>query len=170
MSSKFEVSQQPGGTHFFLAQLAGTWIGTSRTWFEPDQLADESPISGTIRSVLGGRFLLHEYEGVLCGQRVEGIALHGYDLAEERFLTAWVDSCHNGSTIMLSAGERGAWPGPASVLGSYPDGQGGPRWGWRTTVDLPEPDRLLITHYNITPDGSESKAVEWDYRRAGQAA
>jgi hypothetical protein len=48
-----------------------------------------------------------------------------------------------------------------SVLGHY----GVPPWGWRTQVEFPSPDRLLITHFNITPQGGESKAVEIDYRR-----
>lgn len=167
MPSKFETSQEPAGAHYFLAQLAGQWAGTSRTWFEPDKLGDEAPISGTIRLVLDGRFALHEYASRMQGAPLAGLALHGYDLAEGRFLTAWADSFHNGTTIMFSQGEPGAWPGACSALGSYPDGQGGPRWGWRTAIEQPAPDRLLIVHFNVTPDGDESKAVEWDYQRAG---
>jgi hypothetical protein len=163
--SKFEASQQPGGAHYFLAQLAGDWQGTARTWFEPDQLADVSPVQGQFRVALGGRLAVHEYTGLIEGQPFSGIALHGFDLAENRFVTAWADSCHNGTAIMFSEGERGQWPGTASVLGSYPDGQGGPRWGWRTTLELPEPDHLLVRHYNITPAGEEALGVEFDYRR-----
>jgi hypothetical protein len=45
----------------------------------------------------------------------------------------------------------------------------GPPWGWRTEIAQPEPDRLVITHYNITPDGQEAMAIETDYRRIRQA-
>ena len=34
-----------------LAGLVGEWEGTVRTWFEPGQLADESPIRARIRSL-----------------------------------------------------------------------------------------------------------------------
>lgn len=163
---KFEDSLQPGGAHHFLARLAGEWAGLSRLWFESDKLADESPVAGSIRLVLGGRFALHEYENTIDQRRVEGIALLGYDLAEQRYVCSWADSFHNGTAIMHSAGVADGAASGCNVLGSYPDGQGGPRWGWRTTLELPEPERLLLRHYNITPQGEEALAVEFDYRRA----
>jgi hypothetical protein len=167
--SKLEQSKQPGGAHAFLASLEGEWEGMARTWFDAGQEAesDISPVKGSFRSILGGRFAMHEYTGTLMGEPLEGVAIHGYDLGEDRFVTAWVDSAHNGSAIMLSEGERGAWPGTSSVLGSYADYStaGHPRWGWRTEITLPEPDRLLVTHYNISPDGEEYTGVEFDYRR-----
>lgn len=46
--SKFEVSKE-AGEHYRLSLLAGNWAGTTRTWFEADVLADESPASGTIK-------------------------------------------------------------------------------------------------------------------------
>ena len=66
------------GPHALLARAVGSWRGTLRTWFEPDVLADESPISGEIRSVLGGRFVAHEYSYELQGAQYEGLALHGF--------------------------------------------------------------------------------------------
>ena len=165
MATKFETSQAPGGAHHFLAQLIGEWAGTARTWFEPNDLGDESPVQGTIRLALNGRVAVHEYTSSIGDDAFSGIALHAYDLAENRFLTAWADSFHNGTTIMFSEGQVGGWPGSCSVLGSYPDGQGGPRWGWRTELTLPEPDHLMLRHYNIPPGGDEAVAVEFDYRR-----
>jgi hypothetical protein len=76
----------------FLAKLAGDWEGAARTYFEPGVLADESPIAGSTRPVLGGRFMLHEYESSLQGEALQGVALYGYDVAQETLVTAWVDS------------------------------------------------------------------------------
>ena len=74
------------GPHALLAKMVGTWEGTARTWFEPEQLADTSPVKGSVRLVLDGRFAIHEYEGSLQGHVMKGVALHGYALREERAL------------------------------------------------------------------------------------
>lgn len=167
MSEALEQSKVEG-PHALLGRMAGDWSGTARTWFEPGVLADTSPVRGSIRLVLDGAFALHEYEGTLCDNAMKGVALHGFDLHAQRFETAWVDSCHNATRVMVSQGDPGAAGsgGVASVLGSYPAGDG-PDWGWRTEVDVSgAPERLVIRHYNRTPQGEEALGVEFDYTRA----
>lgn len=166
MGEALDRSKQDG-PHALLARMAGDWEGTARTWFEPDKLADTSLVKGTIRAVLDGMFVVHEYVGTLTGHDMKGVALHGYALAEKRFETAWVDSCHNGTRIMVSLGETSAWAGGrvASVLGSYAAPEG-PPWGWRTEMELSDDaSALFIRHFNITPDGDESIGVEFAYTR-----
>ncbi len=159
----FETSRNHGGRHYALARLAGTWQGRSRVWLEPDKLADESNIFGTIRVVLGGRFVIHEYRTEFGGESQQGIAIIGYHLDRQRFESAWIDSFHTGTSIMMSAGVDGG--ASTAVLGHYGDGKGGPDWGWRTTLDHVDEDHLLITAWNITPEGDEAKALEVSYAR-----
>lgn len=169
MADALEQSKQDG-PHALLARMVGKWQGTARTWFEPGKLGDEAPIKGETRLVLGGRFLMHEYEGGMTAGDMRGVAIHGYDLTAQRWETAWVDSAHNGTRIMLSVGESGGDAGKPMVLGSY-QAPPGPDWGWRTTLELRGPDQLVITHYNIAPnegpykDVGEYTGVEIDYRR-----
>lgn len=159
----FEASLR-SGRHAALAAMAGQWQGTTRVWFEPDKPpAMEVAQQGTLRSVLGGRFLLHEYGYGQGDEAGEGIALYGMHLDEQSCESAWVDSFHTGSAIMFSTAkfEDTGY----SVLGSYGDGQGGPRWGWRTAIKQPSTDELVITMYNIKPGEEQSEAVETQYIR-----
>lgn len=143
--------------HHFLANLAGHWQGTSKLWFEPDKLAGETPIAGTIQIVLDGRFALFLYQSAIEGEAQHGMFTFGYNTTLERYEASWLDSFHNNTAIMFCEGnakEHGFF-----VLGSYPDPTGGPDWGWRTEVEL-RGEELVITAFNIMPDGMESKATE----------
>ena len=162
---KFEDSLA-NGPHALLARLAGNWKGTCKTWFEPGKLADTQPISGRMRRLLGGRFVKHTYKSQLMGQTMRGHALLGFDLGRGKFIVSWADSCHNGTNIMNSVEDREPERNAFSVLGSYPDGQGGPDWGWRTEFRVDGNDKLLVRHFNIPPGMGEALAVEIRYTLA----
>ncbi len=154
----FEESMQPGGRHHALGQLVGSWHGTTRVWFEPDKVADEAPIRGTIRAVLGGRFVQHEYETTFMGEPQHGLALYGWHIERKCHEAAWIDSAHTGTQLMFCEGSKEDLR--LAVLGHYGGHDDGAPWGWRTEIVLDGDDRLVITAFNISPQGDESRAVE----------
>ncbi len=163
-SIEYDQSRK-SGPHSFLRALVGQWEGHTRTWFDPEILADEFISKGSSRPIFEGRFVLFEYQSGVLGEPLEGSMIIGCNLQTNRFEVAWVDTFHMGTGIMFSTGVVSSQA--IAVLGAYPDPTGGPDWGWRTDFIIPGRDQLTIIAYNITPGGQEFKAIETTYRRVG---
>ncbi|RYY97321.1 MAG: DUF1579 domain-containing protein [Chitinophagaceae bacterium] len=164
MSSRLDTSKA-SGPHAQLNKMAGTWEGTSRVWFDPAKVEDESPVRGTMRALMNGKYIIHEYETAFGGKPVSGMALYAYNLDTQKFQSAWIDSFHSGTFILFSEGNKG--DAAMNVLGSYayvtPETE--QHWGWRTEFAFQGDDELVITAYNVSPEGDEQKATEFAYRR-----
>lgn len=153
-----------------LAFLAGDWQGVCQTSFEEGVVTDESPWSGSISLKPSAKFAVHEYSGSLGGKPFSGVMTLAYNVLRSRWELAWTDSFHTQGAIMFATG--GAWEAGSNSLTvncSYPDGQGGPEWGWRTVVALETPNRLSIRQCNSLPDGTPAGGVFTAYDRAGDA-
>jgi hypothetical protein len=66
---------------------------------------------------------------------------------------------------MFSQGDKGE--ANFNVLGGYayvtPEIE--QHWGWRTHIEMLSDSEIMITAFNISPEGQESKATETIYRK-----
>ncbi len=159
----FEPPKSTDSPHQLFTRLVGAWAGKTRTWREPDGVPSEAGTQGSLQLILDGRFVLYLYQSSMDGEPQHGLFTFGYNTMLNRFEAAWVDSFHNNTAIMFCTGQE--TENGFSVLGSYPDPNGGPDWTWRTEVALLDRDHLAIIAYNISPDGQEARAVETQLAR-----
>ena len=160
--SKFEISKE-SGPHLKLASLVGNWSGNTLTWFEKDVLADDSPMEAKITLIMDGRFLNYEYSGVLNEKPYEGKMLWSYDLGNAKCQCSWVDTFHMGTAIMHSEGTENK--NGFIVAGQYGWIGIGEPWGWRTELEIINPNQFILRAFNISPEGEEAKATETIYHR-----
>ena len=145
-------------------RLLGEWTGTSHLWLSPPpnpSLPSESRMS--VKSKANGKFLALTYSWSYEGVEQKGLLLVGNANKAETASAAWVDSWHQGSSVMQCKGQVNE-SGVISLLGSYP-APPNPDWGWRFTITPTAQNQLRITMHNISPAGTEELAVQADYTR-----
>jgi hypothetical protein len=159
----YEAAATPGPNHAFLAKMAGRWKTTVKMWMVPGEPEVTEGVSEN-KMILGGRFLLQEFEGTAMGKPFKGMGLTGFDNVAMTFTSVWVDNM--GTGMMTGTGQLDAAGKVLSSVDVFNDPTaGGPKES-RSTLALKDDGSVVMEMYDRMPDGKEVKVLEITYTRA----
>ena len=98
------AKNQPNEHHAHLAESIGDWKVAGKFWMEPGQPPMETEGTSKITSILGGRYVQHEYDSSFMGSPFQGVGIDGYDTVKQAYVSIWVDSMSTG--VMVMEGQR----------------------------------------------------------------
>lgn len=142
--------------------LIGTWKGTKKLYFKPEDAPYESESTLVVTSLANGAFLQLTYTWRYKDTEHEGVLLVCTKGVSQSATAAWGDSFHQSGCLMHLKGQMDGEG--VDVTGAYA-APPGPDWGWRIVLEAAGADRLSLTMYNIWPEGQEDLAVKIPFYR-----
>jgi hypothetical protein len=108
----------PGPQHQMLANHAGSWKVEGKMWMTPD--AEEAPMTATAttQSLLGGRYIVEDYQSDFMGAPFVGRLMRGYDNVSGKFWSVWVDYMSTGHYVAHGTETS---PGHVELIGTAAD-------------------------------------------------
>jgi hypothetical protein len=153
----------PGPEHKRLDDLAGTFTYTMKAWMEPGQPPNESTGTSESKWILGGRYLSQDVTGNFAGMPFYGHGLIGYDNAQKKYISVWVDSF--GTGVSHGVGTADAGGKVITYFREDFDPFAGQRVKSKDVVRIVDKDHHEMDMFKILPDGKELKVMELRYTR-----
>jgi hypothetical protein len=165
MQAMMEVYRKlaiPGAPHKVLASLAGSWTTRTKGWMNPDEPPMESTGVCEQKMLLGGRYLLQEYNSEMMGSPFTGYNLVGYDNHTGKYASIWIDSMSTG--LYYFEGTGSADGRTITQECSYDDPVRGPML-WRSVTTIVDDNTMEYTMYTTPKGGKEEKMMEMTVTR-----
>ncbi len=123
MLEMMKEAAAPTDEHKMLKSMAGTWKCECEHMMPTGQ-SEKTEGKSTIRTVMGGRYIVENFEGEFMGQPMKGMGLVGYDKNLGKFVGTWIDNFNTGimsyqgsydpaTKTMVSMGEATCPMGPS---------------------------------------------------------
>jgi hypothetical protein len=153
---------QPGPQHAEFALQEGIWKTSMKAYMEPGMPPMVVDGESTMKTIMGGRYLVEEFVSDFMGMPFEGMLLQGYDNLSQEYWSIWIDSTSTG--YMASRGQKGA-DGSLVLNGTMKDLRTPEGRPVRSVVTQINEDAVHFEMFDTAPDGTEIKVMEIDYTR-----
>ncbi len=155
---------EPGPHHEHMAKLVGDWKATAKFWMQPGAPPMESPGTMKISLIMGGRYMVSDYDSSFMGQPFKGMALDGYDNMRKMHVGTWVDTMSTG--IMSYEGHCSDDHKVLTTYSEVDDPMSGQKVKLRNVTTEIDDDHFTYESFAENPQGEgEMKVMEIAYER-----
>ena len=112
--------------------------------------------------IMNGLYQRSTHSGEMMGMPFMGEAITGYDNAQKKFLSTWIDNF--GSSIMFMEGSYDKTTDTLTTTGNMMDPASGKEIEVRQVLTKVSEDKHTFEMY-MTMDGNETKTMEITYKR-----
>ena len=165
MMEAFQKAGTPGAEHKKLADMAGAYDLTIKSYHTPGAEPATEGGTATRRMILGNRVLVEEVTSQMMGAPFNGQGLHGFDNVTGKYWATWNDSMSTG--LMVSEGTCDANLA-CTYTGSYHDPVTKKPQTSRMTSKWTDKTTEVFEMFGPGPDGKEMKMMEITYKKRAQ--
>lgn len=163
MMEAWQAAATPGEQHAALAEDAGTWKTTTKSWWQDPQGEPEvSTGTAEMEMILGGRVLVERQSGTHMGRPFTGHSMVGYDNVTGRYWSTWVDT--HSTALYTSTGRYDAEEDAIVWHMDYTDPMGNEH-NAKMITRRDGDDRRTFSWYEQGSDGETHKFMEIVYER-----
>jgi hypothetical protein len=148
----------PGEHHEHLAMLVGDWTYTAKMW--TPGAPEPMEMNGTMSAekMLGGRFVEETWKGEFLGMPFLGIAVDGYDKAEQTYTSTWRDNF--GTYTLHYTGSCEKDGKIRTTTGTFKDPMSGEMVTDEGKVTFRDDGTVLLESWRVDKNGGKSKTME----------
>jgi len=158
MMAKMMAYATPGANHQHLGAFVGTFHCDVKFWADPSAPAEQSTGVMVSAWMLGGRFIKQEYKGEAMGQPFEGFGLMGYNNADKKFFSTWMDTFTTG--LFFETGSCDDSGKNFTLTGENFDPQLGKKRWTKTTLEVINNNKHIMRMFSKGESGKEIKTFE----------
>jgi hypothetical protein len=148
---------QPGPEHKLLQSMAGKFKQKIKFNYAPGQ-SMEGDGSGTVESILGGRFVQISSEGTIMGMKTKSITILGFDRRKNKYTLFSIDEM--GTYSVIAEGDYDSNTKIMTLTGTEDDPTMKMKQDFKFIFNFANENERKMDIVFIKPDGSENKMVE----------
>jgi hypothetical protein len=153
----------PGEQHALLAKDNGVWIEEMTFWEYAGAEPSKMTMTAESKMIMGGKYQEMTHKGDMYGMPFEGRSTFGYNNAEGKYVSTWIDNMSTGIMVM-----KGTYDAPTKtykMIGEVIDPITKKPKTSRETITIIDDNTQKLEMFDVGFDGKEFKNMEITLKR-----